>query len=264
MTSTTPERGWANLEHPELYDDLQAAGSLSAALGRVAAELRLDVGDIRPNRNNALMFADIGGAPTIHRAPVSITSAALIRSFAINGWSRGAKLIGGGTPDLRELVQVAAMWRSGAALADIRRAFPWVTVSDIAFAHERGPADAVAVRWEHIRAQMHEPMGDDRPFELGIRAVDAAYAEPRLRQLFPFLSHYVLGFSRCTGFPFTSDIPWVGYNLPENCYQVRQPGWIDDPVVLRQAATAEEAIALVVANLPDGCGPAVAGTCDDF
>lgn len=260
--STTSEHGWADLADAEHYMDLQAAGSLAGALDRVAAELRLDVGDIRPNRNNPLLFADLGEAPQICRAPISITSAALIRSFTINGWSRGAHLISGGTSDLRELVRAAAIWRSGAALADIRRECPWIKVSDLAFAHERGPADAVAVQWEHVRAQMREPMGD-RPFEPGIRAADAAHAEPRLHQLFPFISHGMLGFSRCTGFPFTSDVPWVGYVSPEGCYQVRQSGWSDDRVVLGQAASAADAIALVVANLPDGCSPAIAGTRDD-
>lgn len=263
VTSTTPEGAWADLKHPELYADLQADGSLAAALTRVAAELGLDVGDVRPNRNHPLMFADIGGAPRICRAPISITSAALIRSFMINGWSRGAHLISGGTTDLGELVRAAAIWRSGAALADIRRARPWIQVSELAFAHERGPADAVAVQWEHVRAQMREPMGD-RQFELGIRVADAAYAEPRLRQLFPFVSHWVLCFSRCTGSPFTFDVPCIGYVLPEGSYQVRQPGWTDDRVVLGHATTAADAVTLVVANLPDGCGPAVEGTRDDI
>jgi Family of unknown function (DUF6193) len=262
VTSTASEHGWANLRHPELYTDLQAAGSLSAALGQVAAELGLDVGDIRPNRHHPLLFADIGGAPQSHRAPITITCAAPIRSFMIDGWSRGAHLISGGTTDLRELVRAAAMWRTGAALAEIRRACPWIEVSELAFAHERGPADAVAVQWEHVRAQMREPMGD-QPFELGIRVADAAYAEPRLRRLFPYTSHWVLCFSRCTGSPFTYDVPCIGYVLSEECYQVRWPGWGDDPVVLGQAATAEEAVALVVANLPEGSGPAVAGTRDE-
>lgn len=263
MASTTSEHGWANLKHPELYTDLQAAGSLAAALDRVAAGLGLDVGDIQPTRSNPLMFAELGGAPQVHRTALSVTSAALVRSFVINGWSQGAHLVSGGTTDLGELVRAAAIWRSGAALADIRRACPWIEVSELACAHERGPADAVTVMWELVRAQMRE---GDRPFELGIRAADAAYAEPRLRQLFPYTSHWVLCFSRCTGSPHTFDVPCIGYVLSEGRYQVRWPGWVDDldRLVLGEADTAEEAVALVVANLREECGAAVAGTRDEL
>lgn len=181
----------------------------------------------------------------------------------ITGWSRGARLISGATTDLGEIARAAAVWRSGAALADIRRECPWIEVSELAFAHERGPADAVAVQWNDVRALMREPMGDG-PFKLGIRAVDAAYAEPRLRRLFPFMSMWELHFSRCTGFPFTFDVPHIGYVRSEEAYEVRRLGSSDVRVVIGQAATAEEAVALVVANLPDGCGRAVAGTSDDM
>lgn len=263
MSSTTPERGWANLSQPELYADLQAVGSLAAALEQEAAELGLDVGAIGPDPDNQLLFARIGGAPEFHRAPLTITSAALIRSFQISGWSRGAQLISGSTADVRELLRAGAIWRSGSALADIRSLCPWIEVSELALAHERGPSEAVTVMWGLVRAQMRELI-DGQSFELGIRVADAAYAEPRLRELFPFTSHWVLCLSRCTGSPHSSDVPCIGYVLEKQRYQVRWPGWYDlDRLVIGEAATAEEAVALVIANLPDGCGPAVAGTRDE-
>jgi len=95
--------------------------------------------------------------------------------------------------------------------------------------------------------------------------VEAAYAEPRLRQLLPFTSHWVLCFSRCTGSPHTTDVPWIGYVISENRYKVRAPGWSDDDHhVFGEPATADEAVALLVANLPEGCAAAVAGTADDI
>ncbi|MFE4449634.1 DUF6193 family natural product biosynthesis protein [Streptomyces sp. NPDC056796] len=35
-----------------------------------------------------------------------------------------------------------------------------------------------------------------------------------------------------------------------------------DGALLREPGTVEEAVALIVANLPDGCGPAIDGTAD--
>jgi len=257
---TSSEQFWAGMQHPELYADLRAAGSLAAALEQVAATLRFDVGEIIGSDRQPLQ-AELGGAPPLHRRPISVTSAAQVRSFTMNGWSRGVYVMSGSTPEVEELVRAAALWRSGAPLAELQSACPWLKIGELAFAHERGPADAVAVQWSQVRARM-----EDEALERGIRLVEAAYSEPRLRQLYPYLSHWVLGLSRCTGFPFTDDIPWIGYSPSGDGYEVRRHGWgwSDTERVLAEAATAEEAVALLVGYLPEGTGPAVAGTCDDL
>jgi hypothetical protein len=90
--------------------------------------------------------------------------------------------------------------------------------------------------------------------------VEAAYAQPRLRVLFPFTSHHDLHFSRCTGYPYSRDVPFIQH-LPSGRYLVSGPlrgsviGEADDPA---------GAVALVVASLPVGCGPTVAGTAEDL
>lgn len=40
--------------------------------------------------------------------------------------------------------------------------------------------------------------------------VAAAYAEPQLRQLFPWIGMWELHFSRCTEQPWTWDVPYIG------------------------------------------------------
>lgn len=264
VTSISPGDFWADSQRAELYADLRAAGSLAAAVGQVAATLGLDVGEMSSTAHHPLEV-ELEAVPQHHRHPLEITCAREHRSFTIRGRGRGVWLIGGSTSELEEVVGAAALWRSGARLAEFRSAFPWTRVSELAFAHERGPADAVAVQWSHVDAQMRGSM-DGEPFDRGIRLVEAAYAEPRLRQLFPYLSHWVLGLSRCTGYPFTTDIPWIGYAPSGDGYEVRRHGWGWDETerVLAAAATAEEAVALVVDRLPEGTGPAVAGTCDDL
>ncbi|MEU1893136.1 DUF6193 family natural product biosynthesis protein [Streptomyces pristinaespiralis] len=87
--------------------------------------------------------------------------------------------------------------------------------------------------------------------------VRAAYAEPRLRQLFPMVSHGVLFLSRCTKFP-AAHVPAV-YRKVEGGYTVIAHGVGS----IGEVDTLAEAFALVVANLPEGCGPAVIGTADD-
>lgn len=89
------------------------------------------------------------------------------------------------------------------------------------------------------------------------RAVRAAYAQPRLRELFPSVSHGTLYLSRCTGYP-GSFVPVV-YRLVGGGFKVRARSIGS----LGEVDTVEEAYALVVANLPEGCGPAIIGTADD-
>jgi hypothetical protein len=90
--------------------------------------------------------------------------------------------------------------------------------------------------------------------------VEAAHAEPALRQLFPFTSHWSLHFTRCTGVPYSRDIPFIA-PLGGGRYRVGDPthgntlGETDDP---------RHAISFVLDHLPASCGPAVAGTADDL
>lgn len=86
--------------------------------------------------------------------------------------------------------------------------------------------------------------------------LDEAYAQPRLRQLFPWTGMGELHFSRCTGHRWTWDIPYI-QPAAEGGY------WVSGPLrtqVVGQAATAAQAVAMVVEHLPPGCGPAFVGS----
>jgi len=263
VTETPPGPGWANLRHPELYADLRQAGSLNLALKQVVAESGTGVSVISPDSDVNLLSATLAGAERFHRDPIPVSCAGQTRSFGIVGWIRGVYTLSGGTPDLREIVRFVAAWNAGMALADLQDSFPWIHIEDKAFAHEKGPAEAVAFQWERVKAQMRGELTDG-DFPLGMRLVEAAYAEPRLRQLYAYTSHWVLCFSRCVGYPFTDDIPCIDYVIPEQLYRVRRPGWGDTTRTLSGPVTAEEAVAIVVAHLPAGTGAAVAGTADEL
>ncbi|MFC8717888.1 DUF6193 family natural product biosynthesis protein [Kitasatospora sp. NPDC057198] len=111
-------------------------------------------------------------------------------------------------------------------------------------------ADRVEAGWRAVRAD-----GCVRP-----ELLDLAYAEPSLRQLFPWTGMGELHFSRCTEQRWTWDIPYV-QPVAGGGYRVSGP--------LRSqtagpAATAAEAVAMVVERLPAGCGPAFVGTPDEL
>ncbi|WP_406303169.1 DUF6193 family natural product biosynthesis protein [Streptomyces sp. NBC_00885] len=116
----------------------------------------------------------------------------------------------------------------------------------------RDAADIVSAKWQTVLAYADH--------KINPATTRAAYAQPRLRELFPVVSHGVLYLNRCTGFPAPADVPVV-YRLSGGGFQVVRES---DGVNLGEPTTLEEAFALVVANLPEGCGPAIIGTADDL
>ncbi|MEU6707951.1 DUF6193 family natural product biosynthesis protein [Streptomyces wuyuanensis] len=118
-----------------------------------------------------------------------------------------------------------------------------------------GSTDAAAV----VAAEWRAILEFD-PDLIDPAVVRAAYAQPRLRELYPRVSHGILHLSRCTGFPSSHDVPLV-YPLVKGGFQV---SGASDTGVLGEVATVEEAFALVAVNLPEGCGPAVIGTANDL
>ncbi|WP_343244972.1 DUF6193 family natural product biosynthesis protein [Streptomyces sp. SID14478] len=90
--------------------------------------------------------------------------------------------------------------------------------------------------------------------------LEAAYAEPHLRQLFPWTGMSELHFSRCTAFPWTWDVPYI-QPAAEGTY------WVSGPLrteTVGPAATVQEAIAMVVKHLPARCGPVFIGTPEEL
>lgn len=88
----------------------------------------------------------------------------------------------------------------------------------------------------------------------------AAHARPRLRELFPTVSHGALYLSRCIRYPRPHDVGSLFRRSGGGFMVIRQ----SDGTVLGEPETVEEAVALIVANLPDGCGPAIDGTPGDL
>lgn len=104
------------------------------------------------------------------------------------------------------------------------------------------PDAATAWQWllerrPHTRSWTHDEL---------VPVARAAYAEPRLRELYPFPSH--------GGLHFLRTVPWEtrpGEHLPHVLYgPPPYKVYGADFTVLGETATAEEAVALVVRHLP--------------
>ncbi|WP_327273236.1 DUF6193 family natural product biosynthesis protein [Streptomyces sp. NBC_01224] len=233
-----------------LYPDLAAVGSLASALERAAAGLGVDLVTVPGGWGSAVSAGIAASVP--EREPLSVHIGAEYRWFGFSGWSRGVELITGATSALEDVVRAGVAWGEGRSLRALQELLPFVHFSELTEAHERGPAAAVEVRWRLIREEAAE--APDFP-EFGL-LVEAAHAEPRLRQLYPFSSHWTLGFNARTGIPCPPEVAIApSYEgLPYRVQKFPHGG------VIAEAVTVEEAIALAVAHLPAGLGAAVAGT----
>ncbi|KJY24050.1 hypothetical protein VR46_42955, partial [Streptomyces sp. NRRL S-444] len=212
-----------------------------------------------PGDWGALVSADIA-ASVPERKPLSVHIGAESRWFGVSGWSQGVELITGSTSDLADVVRAGVAWGQGGSLRELRAGslrelraeLPFLHSSERAEAHDRGPATVVDLQWRLMRKEAAE--APDFP-EFGA-LVEAAHAERRLRELYVFSSHWTLGFSSCTGFPFQDEVA-IAPSSGGRPYRVLKHPHAD---VIGEAATAEEAVALAVACLPADLGPAVTGT----
>ncbi|MFJ1551511.1 DUF6193 family natural product biosynthesis protein [Streptomyces sp. NPDC088246] len=66
--------------------------------------------------------------------------------------------------------------------------------------------------------------------------IRAACAEPRLRALFPFLSHGCLTFHRNTEFPWSNDLPFIAGYAPCSVYAPRYAELLGEALTPQAAA----------------------------
>jgi hypothetical protein len=230
----------------EFYPDLVAAGGLADALQNALREIcsPLTVSELEKSIR-FVVYARVESGSRFSQVYI----AAQERLFLFDFWARGVMLAQGQTPHLTAMARAIDKWvQSDCSTTDLVAGFPFVAVEDKAAAYERG--EEVEERWRSYMASIGFP-------EL-VAFVAAASQRPKLRQLFPYTSLNMFCFSRCTGYPFTRDTPYVR-PLQQGQYEV-----VSRKGNVLGRGNAEEAADLVVANLPPGCALAVPGTADDL
>jgi hypothetical protein len=233
----------------DLYPDVATRGGLAAALETVAAERGLVLGEVERNERQPLYYASVSSATPL-RQSLGVAAGAVERCWVITGWGQGIWLISGSTEDLVDVARAAQLWRQGVPLRDIRQAVPFVKLTRLAEAAEQGPAQVVAIQWQLLREA-----AEQAPWPEQLALIDAAYAEPKLRQLYPYTSHWTLRFSTTTGYPFSPEA--VCIEATRNGQFEVKTSW--NGAAFARTTTAEEAVALVVDHLPSDVGPATAG-----
>jgi hypothetical protein len=160
-------------------------------------------------------------------------------------------LIEGDTLKLAEVVRAAQAWHDGVPLADIPRVAPFVELTGRFEVPDRDPVRLVESEWQHLRKEAAEvDWAEYRAL------IEAAYAEPRLRQLYPFTSHWSLRFSTRTRPDLSRDVLVCLHAGHGKDYLVTL-GYMGQD--LGETGTAEEAVSLAVRHLPTDLNPVAYG-----
>ncbi|MFD8705325.1 DUF6193 family natural product biosynthesis protein [Kitasatospora sp. NPDC059648] len=171
--------------------------------------------------------------------------------------SHGVTMAGGWIAEPAEVVRATAAWISGAGLIDTKAQAPCVEFRPWALAHEQEPFGAVELVWHVKLDRFHTSCWGRTPRTNALLV--AAYAQPALRRLTPITSHFNVWFSTRIEPSEKSQVGYglwegqVGFGLfphDERLYGVRRRGG----ELVARTETPEEAVALVVAALPEGLG----------
>jgi hypothetical protein len=233
----------------ELYPDVAVAGSLGAALRTAAVEQGLTF-PVAARESDPLGHATV---PSVipHRMDLVVSAWRWERKWSIDGCQSppGSMLISGTIRDLAEIARAAHAWREGATLADIHRIAPFVELTGRLEVPDQDPVRLTESEWQHLRKEAAET---GRPDYQAL--IEAAYAAPTLRQLYPYTSMWTLRFSTRTR-PGLSRVVTICLDTSaEKGYAVKR--WNE---IIHETATADEAVSLAVRLVPTGLGPVTSG-----
>jgi len=241
-----------------LYPELFEAGGLAAALSRCLekAGSQLLVHTMGPQ---SVPFASVKSTDRSSQ----VTLAAHERKFSVDFWCQGCKYGHGWSDALADVARSIILFHERAGtIENLEAKFPWFDVSEDGKAHQEGPEAYLLCIWQLLEEWLVEDEPDGSLMKALVPLIRLARADPELEELLPFTSEHRLCFSRTTGYPFTDDCPMVEPNDDGQSYRVIGRDGEDD--LLGDGLSAEEAIELLVENLPPGCGPAMHGTADDI
>ncbi|MFI5532938.1 DUF6193 family natural product biosynthesis protein [Kitasatospora sp. NPDC051853] len=224
-----------------LYPDVAAYGSLAAAL-RALADADGTVLDLTASSVDPLRQASATGVHA-HRKSLAVSAHPTERRWSVTAFGNNGLLLSGSTDDLGHLPPVIEAWVSGAPLEAVAESARFDVLSGRPEVVDGTAADVIAAEWAWILRQARDA---DWPEHLAL--VEAAHAEPRLRELYPFTSHWALSFAAGPDAPPDAP-PFLSLQAPHGTppYTVRE-SW-NGPVLARVDGPAA-AVAFAVARLP--------------
>ncbi|MFC4906871.1 DUF6193 family natural product biosynthesis protein [Actinomadura gamaensis] len=140
---------------------------------------------------------------------------------------------------MRELPRVIRGWAEGAPLEQIGQAASFDLLTGRFEVPDNNPTDVTASEWQWMRKEA-ATVGWPQYQAL----IETAHAEPKLRKLYPYTSHWALGFAAAPDVLYNT-LTFVSIESPRGTgdYTIRQ--WSNGPP-LHHVTTLAEAVAIAV------------------
>ncbi|MEU2494020.1 DUF6193 family natural product biosynthesis protein [Streptomyces sp. NPDC007883] len=241
-----PEPGGPNAAlDPRTYPDLAPdAGDPLAGLGRTAAAQGVTLAPTRPwgrwdasqDPLSVAVESDRGVCVVEferHRHAVSVR---FTRPWIGNAATADA-------PTLHDTVALLDAWQRQVPLDEMGRRWPYLAIEPFALALEQGRA--LSYRWQEVRSLPADTIDKD--------LVEAAYASPSLRALYPIVSHAALAFSDTPLPPHSARFPRATRDGEHGWLVGRQDEYASAHT---PAAGPDEAVDALVRLLPETGGEA--------
>jgi Family of unknown function (DUF6193) len=221
-----------------LYPELITAGGLANALQMALHEIGSSYTVFGRNVNVGVVCVRVEGEQRHCQAYIVEQR----RLFVFDLWEQHARFVCATAGSLMDVAQRIHQWlASPCSAADVVAGLELVTVDDDGMVYDA--RDDVDRAWREL------PSYADPSLAAFVRE---ASEREKLRQLLPYGGGHCIGFSRCTQYPFTRDLPVVWPSGPGQ-FTVKMFGKVFG------CGDAAYAADLVVALLPPNCGPAVSG-----
>jgi hypothetical protein len=230
-----------------LYPEIESAGGLIFALDNA---FKRNGSSLRGSNNeNSIFFNKFYARIEKDNKYSQIYIAAEEKFYLPDFWRNGVCLAHGKIDDIDLLVQSLDFWLwSDVTTEELSSKFSFVVPNKDAAIYDEG--NEVEYKWKSIlfdpdRSELHE-------------FIELAIQNLTLSKLFPYTSLMTLGFSRCTGYPYTYDTPTVTPSIESGQFIVR--GTNGDQI---GCGNARAALKFILENLPKDIEPARKGTAED-
>lgn len=233
----------------EFYPEIAKAGNLKAALNNEFETINSKLA-VSENGNMDMIpfsYAHVELENKFSQVYIAVEKKLYLPDF----WKEGVCLAHGGINDIRLLATSLDCWLTrDIKISELAGQFNFIKLNPKALAFEDG--DEIKYTWNSL---LNDPDHSElHPF------IQIAIEDEILGKLFPFTSLSRLCFSRCTGYPYTYDLPIV---CPvwgkDNIFEVRL---LDSSLI--GTGNAKEALEIIKNIIPTNMGPAVKGTADDL
>jgi len=172
------------------------------------------------------------------------------RAFLVDYWKQGVCLAHSSISNKRNVALSINEWLiNDNNIREFVEKYPFVILTDIAEDFENN--NEVDFSWKKYLREIPKSHPELKDF------VFESYKNSKIKKLFPYMSLNNFCFSRCTGYPYTTDCPYV---------------YVEDGIIIIKnwegkilgKASVKESIKIILDNIPDDFSFAVKGIVDEI